>query len=41
MPADLHLPAGGRGPGIVLFQEIFGVKDTTNDLMDQYEVRHI
>jgi carboxymethylenebutenolidase len=25
MPADLHLPAGGRGPGIVLFQEIFGV----------------
>lgn len=27
MPADLHLPAGGRGPGIVLFQEIFGVTD--------------
>jgi carboxymethylenebutenolidase len=25
MPADLHLPAAGRGPGIVLFQEIFGV----------------
>lgn len=25
LPADLHLPAGGRGPGIVLFQEIFGV----------------
>jgi carboxymethylenebutenolidase len=25
MPADLHLPTGGRGPGIVLFQEIFGV----------------
>lgn len=25
MPADLHLPAGGRGPGIVLFQEVFGV----------------
>jgi carboxymethylenebutenolidase len=25
MPADLHLPASGRGPGIVLFQEIFGV----------------
>jgi carboxymethylenebutenolidase len=25
MPADLHRPAGGRGPGIVLFQEIFGV----------------
>ena len=27
MPADLHLPTGGRGPGIVLFQEIFGVTD--------------
>jgi carboxymethylenebutenolidase len=25
MPADLHLPPGGRGPGIVLMQEIFGV----------------
>jgi carboxymethylenebutenolidase len=25
MPADLHLPTSGRGPGIVLFQEIFGV----------------
>jgi carboxymethylenebutenolidase len=25
LPADLHLPAGGRGPGVVLFQEIFGV----------------
>jgi carboxymethylenebutenolidase len=25
MPADLHLPATGQGPGIVLFQEIFGV----------------
>ena len=25
LPADLHLPEGGRGPGIVLFQEIFGV----------------
>ena len=25
MPADLHLPASGRGAGIVLFQEIFGV----------------
>jgi carboxymethylenebutenolidase len=25
MPADLHLPAAGHGPGIVLFQEIFGV----------------
>jgi carboxymethylenebutenolidase len=27
MPADLHLPGSGRGPGIVLFQEIFGVTD--------------
>lgn len=27
VPADLHLPPGGRGPGIVLFQEIFGVTD--------------
>jgi carboxymethylenebutenolidase len=25
MGADLHQPAGGRGPGIVLLQEIFGV----------------
>jgi carboxymethylenebutenolidase len=25
LPADLHLPPGGRGPGLVLFQEIFGV----------------
>jgi carboxymethylenebutenolidase len=27
MPADLHLPADGGGPGIALFQEIFGVTD--------------
>ncbi|NNM44940.1 dienelactone hydrolase family protein [Knoellia koreensis] len=27
MPADVHLPEAGRGPGIVLFQEIFGVSD--------------
>jgi carboxymethylenebutenolidase len=25
LPADLHLPPAGPGPGIVLFQEIFGV----------------
>jgi carboxymethylenebutenolidase len=31
MPADLHLPAGGRGPGIVLFQEIFGVTPYVTD----------
>ena len=27
VPADLHLPSAGTGPGIVLFQEIFGVTD--------------
>lgn len=27
MPADLHQPATGTGPGLVLFQEIFGVTD--------------
>ncbi|WP_147065722.1 dienelactone hydrolase family protein [Knoellia locipacati] len=27
IPADLLLPASGSGPGIVLFQEIFGVTD--------------
>jgi carboxymethylenebutenolidase len=27
LPADLHVPEGGRGPGIVLFQEVFGVTD--------------
>jgi len=27
LPADLLLPDGGSGPGIVLFQEIFGVTD--------------
>lgn len=31
LPADLHLPAGGRGPGIVLFQEIFGVSPYVTD----------
>ena len=31
MPADLHLPASGRGPGIVLFQEIFGVTAYVDD----------
>ncbi|HEU4349877.1 MAG TPA: dienelactone hydrolase family protein [Actinoplanes sp.] len=25
LPADLHLPPGGQGPGLVLLQEIFGV----------------
>jgi len=27
LPADLHLPPGGRGPGLLLLQEIFGVTD--------------
>lgn len=27
LPAHLWLPAAGRGPGIVLFQEIFGISD--------------
>ncbi len=27
MPADLHLPESGSGPGVVLCQEIFGVTD--------------
>ncbi len=27
LPADLLIPASGSGPGIVLFQEIFGVTD--------------
>jgi carboxymethylenebutenolidase len=27
LPADLHLPPSGQGPGIVLLQEIFGVTE--------------
>jgi carboxymethylenebutenolidase len=27
MPAELHRPPGGSGPGLVLVQEIFGVSD--------------
>ena len=38
LPADLLLPEGGTGPGIVLFQEIFGVTDyirsRAQDLVD-------
>ncbi|MPV36568.1 dienelactone hydrolase family protein [Georgenia subflava] len=31
MPAHLWVPAGGRGPGLVLLQEIFGVSDYIRD----------
>ncbi|MFC7492350.1 MULTISPECIES: dienelactone hydrolase family protein [unclassified Knoellia] len=38
VPADLLIPASGSGPGIVLFQEIFGVTDyirsRAQDLVD-------
>ena len=38
MPAYIALPAGGRGPGIVLLQEIFGItgylKRRARDLAD-------
>jgi carboxymethylenebutenolidase len=38
LPADLYLPTSGRGPGIVLFQEIFGVtgyiRSRAQDLAD-------
>ena len=34
--AYLALPAGGKGPGIVLIQEIFGVNDVMRDIADRY-----
>jgi carboxymethylenebutenolidase len=34
--AYLALPASGRGPGIVLIQEIFGVNDVMRDIADRY-----
>lgn len=34
--AYLAVPAGGRGPGIVMCQEIFGVNSTMRTLADQY-----
>lgn len=32
----LALPAGGKGPGMVVIQEIFGVNDVMRGLCDQY-----
>ncbi|NOT64056.1 MAG: dienelactone hydrolase family protein [Acidobacteria bacterium] len=37
--AYLALPASGRGPGIVLLQEIFGVNQVMRDLADGYAAR--
>jgi carboxymethylenebutenolidase len=34
--AYLALPPGGKGPGIVLIQEIFGVNDVMRNLADAY-----
>ena len=38
MPADLYLPTAGTGPGVVLYQEIFGVtgyiRSRAQDLAD-------
>jgi carboxymethylenebutenolidase len=34
--AYLALPAVGKGPGIVLIQEIFGVNDVMRDIADRY-----
>ncbi|HEX2573158.1 MAG TPA: dienelactone hydrolase family protein [Polyangia bacterium] len=35
----LALPPGGRGPGLVLLQEIFGVNQVMRDLADSYAAR--
>jgi len=37
--AYLALPASGRGPGIVLVQEIFGVNQVMRDIADWYAAR--
>jgi carboxymethylenebutenolidase len=37
--AYLTLPAGGRGPGIVVLQEIFGVNQSMRDVCDWYAAR--
>src|SRR5690349_8926017 len=34
--AYLARPASGKGPGIVLIQEIFGVNDVMRDIADRY-----
>ena len=34
--AYLAVPASGKGPGIVLIQEIFGVNDVMRDIADHY-----
>ena len=34
--AYLAVPASGKGPGIVLIQEIFGVNDVMRDIADKY-----
>lgn len=34
--AYLAVPASGKGPGIVLVQEIFGVNDVMRDIADHY-----
>jgi len=36
MPAYLSLPPTGKGPGILLFQEIFGVNSHIRGVADQY-----
>ena len=36
MPAYLALPPTGKGPGILLFQEIFGVNSHIRGVADQY-----
>jgi len=38
-PAYLKLPAGGRGPGIVVLQEIFGVNQNMREVCDWYAAR--
>ena len=39
LPAYLALPPGGRGPGIVLMQEIFGVNGYMRGVADWYAAR--
>jgi carboxymethylenebutenolidase len=39
MAGYLALPASGRGPGIVVIQEIFGVNKVMRDLADGYAAR--